>query len=82
VATADGRVQTGVIARQDGGTVVLRTADRTEVKLRPEEVEALSPSPTSIMPQGLDSVLSIDELRDLLSFLRQLNANPGRSTRR
>jgi putative heme-binding domain-containing protein len=71
VATSDGRVLGGVIARQDGGSVVLRTADRAEVRLRPEEVEEIRRSDTSIMPQGLDAILSPEELRDLLSYLQQ-----------
>jgi putative heme-binding domain-containing protein len=78
LATTDGRVLSGVIARQDGGAVVLRAADKTEVRLRPDEVEEIRASPTSIMPQGLDSTLSTAELRDLLSYLRQL----GRGNRR
>jgi putative heme-binding domain-containing protein len=83
VATTDGRVQSGIITREEGGAVVLSTADRTEVRLRPDEVEEIRASPVSIMPQGLDSTLSTEELRDLLSYLRQLNTAPrgGRSRR-
>ncbi len=72
VATSDGRILNGVIAQRDGNSIVLRTTDRAEIHLRPEEVDEIRPSPTSIMPQGLDTTLSRDELRDLLAFLQGL----------
>jgi hypothetical protein len=36
---------------------------------KPGEIETRKPLATSIMPEGLPSLLSIDEFRDLLAYL-------------
>lgn len=76
VTTTGGKVYTGIIARQTGEAVYLRTADRAEVRLPRAEIEEIAPGKESIMPQGLDRVLTAEELRDLLAFLASLKEPP------
>jgi putative heme-binding domain-containing protein len=72
VATVDGRVWTGVVVRETGDAVRLVTADRSEVSLPRDKIEAIKPSGVSVMPQGLDANLSRGELADLVAFLHSL----------
>lgn len=70
VATADGRVLSGVRVDSDPRIVILRTADGEERTLDRDDVEAIEPAKTSIMPDGLLDDLTDDQLRDLLAYLR------------
>jgi putative membrane-bound dehydrogenase-like protein len=73
VATTDGRVLAGLIARRDAEVFVLRDSSGAETRLRRDEVEALRRSETSLMPEGLARTLTRAELRDLIAFLRSLD---------
>ncbi len=69
VATKDGRSVTGMIARESAEALFLRTADLAEIRIPRKDVDELAPSRTSLMPEGLEKVLSRQELSDLLEFL-------------
>jgi quinoprotein glucose dehydrogenase len=70
IATTDGLVRTGVLARQDKNMVVIHDGSGAEAALRRGEIEEMKRAGASLMPEGLVRVLSGDELRDLLAFLR------------
>src|SRR5262249_16618668 len=70
IATTDGRVLGGLIARQDADVLILRDSSGAETRLRRDEVEELRRSETSLMPGGLERALTREEFRDLLAFLR------------
>jgi putative membrane-bound dehydrogenase-like protein len=72
IATDAGKVYTGIITRQTADAVHLRTADLAEIRIARSSIEEMKESNTSIMPKGLDAVLSSTELRDLLAYLQQL----------
>lgn len=72
VLLQDGRVVSGIIARETALDVVLRTSDLSEIRIARSAIDEMQPSQTSIMPQGLDSRLTRDELRDLLAYLQSL----------
>jgi putative membrane-bound dehydrogenase-like protein len=72
VATAEGHIHTGIITRETTDTVTLRTTDLREVRVRRDEIDAMQPSDTSIMPKGLEGRLTEEELRDLVAFLQNL----------
>ncbi len=68
VALTDGRTLQGTLLAQGGYLVVSdSTGARTTVKR--DEVEATSPATTSIMPEGIDTALGPEGMRDLLTFL-------------
>ena len=73
IALEDGRTQNGVISRRTEDAIYLGTADRKEIRIAKSDIEEVLPSPTSVMPQGLDKQLSRQELSDLIAFLRSLN---------
>ena len=68
VATADGRLVSGIVKERTEAALVLRTPnDRVVIPLR--EIEAEKPSPASMMPEGLFGNLSDEEVRDLVAYL-------------
>jgi putative heme-binding domain-containing protein len=72
VLLADGRVVSGIIARETAHDIVLRTSDLSEVRMSRNAIDEMQPSQTSIMPQGLEGRLTQDELRDLIAYLQAL----------
>ena len=72
VLTADGQVHNGLIPRETADEIVLQTTDLREIRIRREDIDEMKESDTSIMPQGLDTRLSAEELRDLLAYLQTL----------
>ncbi len=70
VATTDGRVMTGVLVEQDKNVVVIRGDDGKETTLARANIEALRPSPRSLMPEGQLDDLTDQQARDLFAYLR------------
>jgi putative heme-binding domain-containing protein len=72
VATKDGKVMNGIIARQTGDTLFLRDSAGAELRVPKDQVQEMTRSATSIMPEGLERSITKDEFRDLLAFLQSL----------
>jgi putative membrane-bound dehydrogenase-like protein len=64
----DGRVLSGVIARQDARTLTLRLLTE-ETTLEKSEIAKQETSPVSMMPEGLLTALQPDQIRDLIAYL-------------
>jgi putative membrane-bound dehydrogenase-like protein len=71
LATKDGKTLSGLRLQKPGDDGVEDYADPTGKKfsLHSEEIESREASTTSIMPDGLEKAISIDDLRDLVTFL-------------
>ena len=69
VLTAEGKTYAGVISRKTVQAVYLRGVDRSEIRIDRADIEMIQPSAISVMPQGLDKLLSENEIRDLVAFL-------------
>lgn len=72
VETTAGLTHTGLLTRQTSEAVWLRTPERAEVRIAREDVAELAPSPQSIMPEGLQRLLTNEQLADLLAWLESL----------
>ncbi|MDB4614752.1 c-type cytochrome, partial [bacterium] len=72
VVTDAGRIHTGLIERQTKAEIVLKTRDLKQIRIPTSEIGDLVESSVSIMPKGLETVLSEQELRDLLAYLSSL----------
>lgn len=68
VETKDDRVLSGIIGGQNERTVTMQTAN-TKVILQRDEVQSITPSALSMMPEGLLDSLTPDEARDLVAYL-------------
>jgi len=61
-----------VILNEAANHLELAVGPALERKLPRAEIAELKPSPISLMPAGLDRVLSRQELADLIAFLKSL----------
>ena len=68
VATSDGRLIAGIIREQNDASLVIQTANERIVVPR-EDIEAIKPSSSSMMPEGQLETLSDQEIRDLFAYL-------------
>ncbi len=69
VHVRDGRVLTGLIAGETANAITLRRQDGREDVLLRSEVEAVSASGRSLMPEGIEKDLAPRDLADLLAYL-------------
>jgi putative heme-binding domain-containing protein len=70
LTTSDGRTLNGFVTDKDGAVVVIRGLDGQDVSIPRAEVRELRANPASIMPEGLLTGLSEQELRDFFAYLR------------
>ena len=76
VITADGRILTGLLAEDNPQRIVLKTqGGKLEIVPR-AEVEEVAISQLSLMPEGLEKQLTLEQLADLFAFLA-LDKPPG-----
>ncbi len=68
IATADGRILTGIIRAEDKDTLTLVTANET-ITLPKSDIEERRQSDQSMMPEDLWTPLSEHEVRSLVSYL-------------
>ncbi|HYF37512.1 MAG TPA: PVC-type heme-binding CxxCH protein [Prosthecobacter sp.] len=64
----DGRILSGVVARQDARTLTLRLLTE-ETTIEKAEIAKQEASPVSMMPEGLLLALQPDQVRDLIAYL-------------
>jgi putative membrane-bound dehydrogenase-like protein len=76
VATADGRVLSGLIASETASAVTLRRQEGKEDVLLRTEIEEMSASGQSLMPEGLEKDLTRRDMADLIAFLEGIGAPP------
>jgi putative membrane-bound dehydrogenase-like protein len=76
VATSKGQVLTGLVVEDNAQHVVLKTQGGKLETIPRGEVETMSVSQVSLMPEGLEKQLRPQELADLFAFLT-LDRPPG-----
>jgi putative heme-binding domain-containing protein len=72
VNTKDGNAYLGMISRDDASSLSLRIMGGAEVNLPRANIRGSSSSGKSLMPEGLEAGLSVQEMADLLTFIEQL----------
>lgn len=72
ITTSAGLEHVGILARETPEAVYLKTAQRQEVRIARSDIEELRPSKLSIMPQGMDKVMTVADLRDVIAYLQSL----------
>jgi putative membrane-bound dehydrogenase-like protein len=69
IETKDGRTLDGLIAGETAASLTLKRADGvTETVLR-RDIAQLSGSGLSLMPEGLEAAITVEQMADLLAFL-------------
>ena len=69
VITEDGLAYQGILREETATEVVLQTGAAAIERIARSDVAAIEPGTVSLMPQGYDTVLSPQELADLVAFL-------------
>jgi len=71
VETSDGLVRTGLLAAESQTTIELVDTEAKRIAIRRDEIESLTASTKSLMPEGFEKQLSVQQMTDLLEFLAQ-----------
>jgi putative heme-binding domain-containing protein len=69
VITADGRVLTGILIEDAPESIVLQTVNE-RLSLSREDIDEIAQTPISMMPEGQFDMLTPQEVRDLVGYLR------------
>ncbi len=69
VLTADGLVLTGMLASESKTAIELFDAEGKKQAILREDIESLTASAKSIMPEGFEKTLNVQQMTDLLEFL-------------
>jgi putative membrane-bound dehydrogenase-like protein len=65
---SDGRVVTGLLKKEAGQTVTVRTVNDT-LQIPVKEIDSRKPTNLSLMPEGLLDAMKDEEIRDLIAYL-------------
>lgn len=71
VTRKDGKTAEGLIIADTPGAILLRTTELAEIRIERGDIEELTPSNVSLMPEGLEKTMTRQELRNLVEFLLQ-----------
>ncbi|WP_165245310.1 PVC-type heme-binding CxxCH protein [Paludisphaera soli] len=78
VATADGRVISGIIASESTAALVLKRAEGVSEVVPRDQIEQIASTGISLMPEGLEADLKPADLKDLIAFIRSIqSASPA-----
>jgi putative heme-binding domain-containing protein len=70
VATTRGQTFTGLVAEESPAAIRLRRAEGIEDVVPRAEIEAVRPTGRSLMPDGLEELLTPQDVADLIAFLK------------
>ena len=70
VETKDGRLLTGILASETPTSITLRGPLAQETSLLRSEIAKIEAAPGSLMPNGLETTMSKQDLADLLAYLK------------
>jgi putative heme-binding domain-containing protein len=72
VNTKSGENYSGIVKKDAPDEIILVTGPDTQIKIARNEITDLRPGAISIMPEGLTTQMTRQELADLIAFLRSL----------
>jgi putative membrane-bound dehydrogenase-like protein len=72
ITTKSGRVFTGLIAAETASSVTLRRAEKAEDTLLRGDIDEISATSKSLMPEGLEMQLSKQEVADVIAYLQMI----------
>ena len=74
IATTDGRILSGLVSNESATAVTLRRQDGKEDVLLRSQIEEMTSSGQSLMPEGMEKDLKPRDLADLIAFLASAGA--------
>ncbi len=76
IVTENGKVVSGLISHETADTFSIQQATGDPVVIQRDEIETMVPAAVSVMPQGLETGLSEQQLADLIAYLKSLTSGP------
>ncbi|REK22268.1 MAG: hypothetical protein DWQ41_19585 [Planctomycetota bacterium] len=70
IVDLDGVVHTGVISAETATTVTLKQPEGKQVTILRSDIDELKSNGVSLMPVGLEQKLTVEEMADLISFIK------------
>lgn len=77
VATTQGQLLTGLVRGETAEALTLQDAEGRRHVIAKQEIEERRPSGVSLMPEGLNSGLSLQDFADLVAYLETLKKPPA-----
>ncbi|QEG41496.1 PVC-type heme-binding CxxCH protein [Roseimaritima ulvae] len=77
VLTLDGTIYDGLLLSDSAGTVTLQLQGGERISLLHDDIETISTSGVSLMPEGFEQLISVDDMRDLLSYVKNWRYQDG-----
>lgn len=74
VETKDGRMLTGVLAKETPASVTIRQAKGVEDTILRSNMDTMYSLSVSPMPEGFEDEISVDAMADLLAFIKSLRS--------
>jgi putative heme-binding domain-containing protein len=71
IETKDGRTLSGLVMIETAGNVVLKRVDGGQESLLRSDIQSMTSSGTSLMPEGLETAVTPAQMADLIEFLRE-----------
>lgn len=66
----DGRVVSGLVVQESAGQITLRQSGGIETSVESGQIEERKSDEKSLMPEGVEKDISVDDMVDLIEFLR------------
>jgi putative heme-binding domain-containing protein len=76
VVTRDGKLLNGMIAAETAASLTLRRAEGKEDTVLRSEIDELSSTGKSLMPEGLEQDITREQMADLLAFVKSIKPVP------
>jgi putative membrane-bound dehydrogenase-like protein len=70
IATKDGKQETGFIAAETASSITLKQPENKTLQILRQDIEELKSNGVSLMPEGLEKNISIEQMADLISFIK------------
>jgi putative heme-binding domain-containing protein len=77
VVTSQGAVYSGIVAAESAAGVTLRRAEGKEDYILRSQIEEMTSTGKSLMPEGLEKDISPDQMADLIAFIKSPSAAPS-----
>jgi putative heme-binding domain-containing protein len=72
VTTRQGRTLTGMIAAETASSLTLRRGEKAEDTLLRSEIDEIRATAKSLMPEGLETQMSKQEVADVIAYLQMV----------
>ena len=70
IVTTDGQLMNGLLIAESSDSVTLRQPEGREQTLTRSSIEELKSSTKSLMPEGIEKDVNVEQMADLLAFLK------------